>query len=559
MTQDNAIAILKTGANVFLTGEPGSGKTYTLNRYLEYLYRHGVDVAVTASTGIAATHVGGVTIHSWSGIGINNNISEYDLDRISSNEHVARRVGEAQVLVIDEISMLSAETLDSIDMVCRAVRRNENAFGGMQVVFVGDFFQLPPVSAPGSQPQFAFESRAWTAAQPLVCYLSEQHRQSDPKFLGILAAIRANSFDQDQMENLSGRIIGRDDLGDSLPRLFSHNVNVDSMNTARLGNLPGMEKTYRMTALGNKTLVESLKRGCLSPEVLILKSGARVMFTKNNPGKGFYNGTLGVVEKFRSEDGMPVVKTRGGQTIVAEPMDWTVEEHGQIRARIKQLPLRLAWAITVHKSQGMSLDAAVMDLSQVFEYGQGYVALSRVRNLGGLHILGLNGRAFEVHPRILAEDKKFHDLSLSAEQSFGNAAESELDQLHRNFILSVGGTLQEQEQIRTEPKPKPKRKKGSTIEETLKLWNAGCTLKEISDARKLVFGTILSHIESLVVEERIAKEDLRRILPPDLARDLPHIHNTFRMLKTDKLGLVFERLNKAYSYDELRLARMLLD
>ena len=150
MTQDEALAILKTGLNVFLTGEPGSGKTHTINRYIAWLRERGIDPSVTASTGIAATHVGGMTIHSWSGIGIKREVSDYDIEIIQSHEKTARRIIDAKVLIIDEISMLDAATLDSVDRVLRTLRHKpmmpEEPFGGLQVIFVGDFFQLPPIS-----------------------------------------------------------------------------------------------------------------------------------------------------------------------------------------------------------------------------------------------------------------------------------------------------------------------------------------------------------------------------------------------------------------------------
>src|SRR3984957_17353698 len=150
MTQDEAFAILKTGLNVFLTGEPGSGKTYTINRYVQWLRERGIEPAVTASTGIAATHINGMTIHSWSGIGIKSNVSDYDVELIQSREKTAMRIVQAKVLIIDEISMLEAQTLESVDRVLRTLRHKpmlpEEPFGGLQIIFVGDFFQLPPIS-----------------------------------------------------------------------------------------------------------------------------------------------------------------------------------------------------------------------------------------------------------------------------------------------------------------------------------------------------------------------------------------------------------------------------
>src|SRR6185436_15127588 len=208
MTQEEALAILKTGLNVFLTGEPGSGKTHTINRYIEWLRERGVEPAVTASTGIAATHVGGMTIHSWSGIGIKKRVSDWDIEMIQAREKTALRIVQTKILIIDEISMLDAETLNSVDRVLRTLRRRpmqeEQPFGGLQVLFVGDFFQLPPVSR-GEQSEFAFESNAWKAANPIMCYLSEQYRQEDADFLDMLAALRRGRFGSSHVSRLRSR------------------------------------------------------------------------------------------------------------------------------------------------------------------------------------------------------------------------------------------------------------------------------------------------------------------------------------------------------------------
>lgn len=452
MIQDQALLIMKTGANVFLTGEPGSGKTHTVNEYVAYLRERGIEPAITASTGIAATHIGGMTIHSWSGLGIKTNISKYDLDRIASSEYIAKRILRARILIIDEISMLTSKMFSMVDDVCREIRQSREPFGGIQVVIVGDFFQLPPITkieversaqatlikeSPGGN--FAYDSPVWLRLNPVVCYLTGQYRQDDRDFLSILSAIRGNAFDNNHLRHIEARAIERHSAPDNVPKLFSHNIDVDRVNGETLAKLPGDSSAFAMFSQGPDALVAALKKGCLSPERLYLKTGAAVMFTKNNPKERFANGTLGVVLGFDKVSGYPIVKARSGKRITVEPMDWTVEENGRARARIRQLPLRLAWAITVHKSQGMSLDEAVMDLSQVFEFGQGYVALSRLRRLSGLYILGWNERAFQVHPEILTKDASFRAASEEAEAVFGKVPSAELVKMRENFILACGG------------------------------------------------------------------------------------------------------------------------
>lgn len=450
MTQDQALMIMKTGASVFLTGEPGAGKTFTINRYVEYLRDHEIDHAITASTGIAATHIGGMTIHSWSGIGIKETLTKYDLDKIASTEYIAKRIRKTKVLIIDEISMLRADTLSMVDAVCREIKQNPEPFGGVQVILVGDFFQLPPIEKRKTEEvqskllaekpaHFAYESPAWIKLAPVVCYITEQYRQDDADFLNLLNSIRRNELEDEHYEYLKTRFVEKENFPDDITKLYSHNLNVDTVNDKKLGELEGGEKKFEMTSTGSTALVTALKKGCLSPEVLCLKRGAVVMCTKNNPKEHFVNGTLGTVVDFDSFYGYPIIKTKTGRSITVSPLDWAVEENGKIKAQITQVPLRLAWAITVHKSQGMSLDSAVMDLSSVFEYGQGYVALSRVRRMSGLYLLGMNNKALEVHPQILKQDNIFRTNSEQAEIVFGKLSQTEIQKMHKNFITAQGG------------------------------------------------------------------------------------------------------------------------
>ncbi len=447
MTQEEALSILKLGVNVFLTGEPGSGKTHTINRYIAWLRERGVDPAVTASTGIAATHVSGMTIHSWSGIGVKRDLNDWDVEMIASKEKTAERIIHAKVLIIDEISMLDARTLESVDKVLRTLRHKtlapEEPFGGLQVIFVGDFFQLPPISR-GERAQFAFESHAWKAANPVACYLSEQHRQEDSVFLDLLNAVRRGDVMDEHYEILRGRM-KRADKG-TATRLHTHNAEADRINVESLAKVEGKAKVFEMTSRGAKNLVESLKQNCLSPERLTLKEGASVMFTRNNFEHGYANGTLGTVSGF-ANSGYPIVKTKNGRLIEVELEEWTIQDGNKILARISQLPLRLAWAITIHKSQGMSLDAAVIDLSKAFEFGQGYVALSRVRTLEGLFLEGFNDRALLLHPDIIEADATFRAKSEAARRRIMTIETSERQKLEQNFLRAIGAREPEEKKV----------------------------------------------------------------------------------------------------------------
>lgn len=553
MTQESALTILKTGAKVFLTGEPGAGKTHTINTYVSYLHEHNIDPAITASTGIAATHIHGATIHSWTGIGIRRSLGPYDLDKIATTEYLVRRIKKTKVLIIDEISMIDASMLDMVDAVCREVKQSEEPFGGMQVILVGDFFQLPPVTGRGEQAQFAFMARVWKAMRLVTCYLTEQHRQEDEQLLEVLSAIRTGTFDVMHHEYLSARSHApdADPIDRSVTRLFPHNANVDVINDTELAGLIGNGKTYHMVTKGSAALIATLVKGCLSPETLSLRIGAAVMCTKNNREKDFANGTLGTVTAFEQSTGYPIIKTRSGRTITIEPMDWVIEEGGKIKASITQVPLRLAWAITIHKSQGMSLDAAVMDLSQVFEYGQGYVALSRVRTLDGLHLLGVNPRAFMVHPAIMEQDSVFRAASYESEAAFVDLPKDVLHKMHEDFIVACGGTV-------VSVKEGGVKKKRDTLDVTCQYVIEQKPIAFIAAERKMTTGTIMAHLEKLVEQERLNYEQIEVYLDPRLIDALPAINRTFALLDTQNLTPVFEELDAEYSYDELRLARLAL-
>ncbi|MES2225208.1 MAG: AAA family ATPase [Patescibacteria group bacterium] len=559
MTQAHALSILATGVNVFLTGEPGSGKTHTVNSYVAWLRARGIEPAITASTGIAATHIHGMTIHSWSGIGIRDSLSEADIDAIASKEHVARRIQKTTTLIIDEVSMLSGSVLAMVDAVCREIKRVDAAFGGIQIVLVGDFFQLPPIGARGgANAAFAFESSVWEDLHPIVCYLTEQHRQEDRRFSSVLSSIRAADADPTTVSIIMGREADIEGFDEDIPRLFTHNADVDRLNQEKLEKLTSATKSYRMSGTGAPPMIEALKRGCLSPEVLVLKEGAVVMGTKNIPALGLANGTLGTVIGFERGTNYPMIETADGRTITVPEAEWAVEEGGKARAKIAQIPLRLAWAITVHKSQGMSMDAAAIDLSRAFEYGQGYVALSRVRTLAGLHVLGWSEHALIVHPLVASRDEGFRELSEEAEKGFAALEESgERLQLEKNFVRASGGEWEVSKATEGKAvRPLKKKAVGSTYDATLALLKEGKSLKEAALARGLTFGTICTHAEKLAQAGTVGRDVLEAAIDAPLRAKLPQIHAAFSKRGAAALTPVFEMLNGAFTYDELRLARL---
>lgn len=588
MTQSHALDILKTGKNVFITGPAGSGKTYVVNRYIAYLKEHGVPLGVTASTGIAATHMGGVTIHSWAGIGIRDSLDTHDLQEISERAQVRRKIEETKVLIIDEISMLHHFRLDLVDMVLRHIKKSDEPFGGIQVVLCGDFFQLPPVSRLGEpEARFVYMSDAWKRGNFTVCYLEENYRQGDDEALAILNEIRSGRVSQRSHELLKSRhrlvqerteedeaiIDMLDDVAaDMTPtRLYTHNVDVDAINDREIGRLEGAEAVYEMESKGRKSLVETLKKSCLAPERLRLKKGARVMCVKNNFEEGYVNGTLGtVVSCGWGVD--PVIRTAptpeypDGRIVTISRAEWNIEDDGKVLAQIVQYPLRLAWAITVHKSQGMSLDAVEVDLSKSFEPGMGYVALSRVRTLKGLTILGMSPHALKVHPEVLERDAELRELSRRAESVLEYSDSSELARAREEFLARAAPMHRLGKKGKGGP---TKPSKLTTIQKTALLVKDEKPLKEMAAERGVTVETIIGHIEKLVElgpeEGGLAMSDIaylrKEISNPHfvkIEKALQEVYDKQGDGKPPLLSPVKSRIKGFSSFKDIQLARVLL-
>ncbi|MFZ2983974.1 MAG: helix-turn-helix domain-containing protein, partial [Minisyncoccia bacterium] len=455
------------------------------------------------------------------------------------------------VLIIEEISMLSAATFEMADSICREVRRVDQPFGGLTVVLVGDFFQLPPISR-GRDAVFAYSSPVWRNLNMITCYLTEQYRQDDTAFLDVLSAIRSGNVEEMHYEHLTARNVDATLLPLDTPKLFSHNADVDRINAAELAKIPGAVKKFRMSSKGKDSLVEGLMRGCLSPEVLELKEGAAVMFTKNSPQGKFVNGTLGTVTGWDT-DGSPIVKTKDGKRVTTEPMEWQVEEQGKVKASVSQIPLRLAYAMTVHKSQGMSMDAAIMDLSRAFEYGQGYVALSRVRRLSGVYLTGLNQRALEVHPEILEKDRDFRAASDTARDAFEEMPPTEAVDMQKKFVKAMGGAWMEGKTAEKKS-GKPAAGLPGRLAETLQAARDGTTLAGVAKARGLVPSTIAHHLEELAEIGKLERIDFVHLVPMDV---IDEIHEAIATNPGDKLSPIFHALQGRHSFETIRLVRLM--
>jgi hypothetical protein len=563
MNQEFALSILKSGKNVFLTGSAGTGKTYVLNEYIKYLRERKVAVAITASTGIAATHIGGITIHSFSGIGIKDRLEYADLHRIKSKKHIAKGIERTDVLIIDEISMLHKNQLDMVNMVFQHVRNNSKAFGGIQIIVTGDFFQLPPVSKreETTRQKFAFMSQAWLDAKLVVCYLQEQYRQTRDSLWFILEQIRSQSIDDDSVYEL---LATKDYQNFENPtKLFTHNVDVDQTNITELKKLDGESHLYFAQTKGSQRLVEMLERSVLAKVKLELKEETEVMFVRNNPEKNYVNGTQAKVVGFDSDDN-PIVQTKSGDEFAVLPEKWTIDdETGKSLAHFEQLPLVLAWAITVHKSQGMTLDTAEIDLSGAFEKGQGYVALSRLKSIKGLKLLGINRQALQVDDWAQKADHRFAELSVKAEDLYN---QEQLDGMQQSFHQSIGALIDHKEIEDYKNKLKTKGVKKSTHEQTLILVKEGMPISDIAAKRDIHERTILIHFK--VLHERYPELSFEPYKPDSkVVKKVSEAINIVRANQKPsdftekgdlKLSAIHNELDGKVTYDLIQLAQLFI-
>lgn len=394
--------IEKTGCSLFLTGKAGTGKTTFLRRLRTSSRKRMV---VTAPTGIAAINAGGMTLHSFFQLDFGPFVPGARRDssgrrQMAFSKEKIRIIRGLDLLVIDEISMVRSDMLDAVDDVLRRFRDRTLPFGGVQLLLIGDLQQLPPVvveperrilEANYRSPYF-FDSHALEKLDYITVELQKVYRQNDSRFLDILNAVRDNRADRSTLDALNSRHIPgfspRDSEG--YVRLTTHNRLADEINRGRLDALPGKTYTFRASVKGN--FPES---SYPAAENLELKEGAQVMFIKNDTGsdRSFFNGMLGRVTAIDSE-GVTVTPADGGDPVAVEPMEWenvkfTVNEETkeiteQLDGVFRQLPLKTAWAMTIHKSQGLTFDKAIIDASASFTHGQTYVALSRCRSLEGL-------------------------------------------------------------------------------------------------------------------------------------------------------------------------------
>ena len=393
--QNIAYNLMTNGKNVFVTGPGGVGKTAVIKMFIK-VYKQNKIMGVTSTTGISALLFGGVTLHSFLGIGLGQGSVESIVSKLYKRPHLRKRWCETEVLIIDEISMLSSALFDKLENVARRIRHNEEPFGGIQLILSGDFLQLPSI---GSD-DFCFESKSWYKCVEKTVYLTEIMRQKDVDWQNCLNDVRVGLLSKKTRKLLKTRVGVelKNDFGIKPTKLFSTNYLVDYINNKELDLLAESEPEfyeYNMEihvypGVKNKDYaIEKYKKSCNAPETLQLCVGAQVMLLWNlDTDGGLVNGSRGVVTSFVGD--IPMVKFLNGRELLIDYNVWEQEEQDKKILRVLQIPLKLAYALTVHRSQGCSLDYAEIDLSNTFEYGMAYVALSRVKKIEGLSIIDIN-------------------------------------------------------------------------------------------------------------------------------------------------------------------------
>ena len=428
--QQAAFDAVVAGKSVFITGPGGTGKSYLLENLYSYHKSQNKKIAITAMTGCAAVLIGpfAKTLHSWAGIGLGRGDINTIADTVARDKRKGPRWRKTECLIIDEVSMMTPSLLELLDAVGRKARkRPDEPFGGIQMVFVGDFYQLPPVSREGTATggTFAFQSPLWKQVVQGNYFLTEIVRQKDPIFQQILNEARAGELTPESYEVLESRKNMEWKGREIKPTLlFTKNTDVSEINETQLRKLKGEEhvfttETYSPPTMAPdvvKMLSDKLDKDAPYEVVLRLKERAQVMLLKQlyeekeddkgkkimNPIHGLVNGSRGVVLGF-DVHGYPVVKFLNGRIVTVRPATWSSDEDASEAVKREQIPLRLAYALTIHKAQGASLDSALVDVGpSTFEYGQAYVALSRVRSMESLFIFEISPRAFRAHPAVKA-------------------------------------------------------------------------------------------------------------------------------------------------------------
>lgn len=397
--QAYALERLQGDGNIFLTGEAGAGKSHVIREFRKNLDEKCFPTL--ASTGAAAVLVGGRTFHSFFGLGIMEGGPEATLQRALGDKRVVRRLQNLEGFIVDEVSMLSADTLAVAERICQMARDDYRPWGGVKAIVVGDFAQLPPVTRWGQQRVWAFESEAWLRSEFESIYLRENHRTGEQDFLRTLNQVRMGEVNDETSEFLNSRLISEGEQAVFGTRLFPRVVQTQKYNEHRLQDLAGEAEEYESTYIGRASMVEKLRKLAPLPEVIELKKDAYVMIRTNDPKKRWVNGTTGYVRSMDA-DGLDVELESGRMVTVEKTTFSMLDAEGEVVASVTNFPISLAYAITIHKAQGLTLSHLYVDLHNLWEPGHAYVALSRSTSAKGLNILRWDPASVKVDPKVKA-------------------------------------------------------------------------------------------------------------------------------------------------------------
>lgn len=395
--QKEAIKILQSSENIFLTGAAGSGKSYTLRQFLKEPIQRGY-FPILASTGAAAILVGGRTFHSFFGLGILEGGISATVERAVQNKNLNRRLKNTPGVIIDEVSMLSGKTLSAAEMIARKIRGNSSPWGGMRVIAVGDFAQLPPVNPYGSEKDWAFMDEVWEASQFVPVILTQVMRTTDPVFLQVLNYIREGIVNEPVRKFLSERTRAPS-ANFQGTRLFARREEVERYNLNCLSKLKSSVHTFQTQYQGKEAEIEKFKKNSPIGDVIQLKMGALVMLRQNDPDGDWVNGSLGHITQITDHE--LSIELLEGDKIRVKPVEFTLlNADGNPVVTAKNFPVSLAWAVTIHKAQGTTLDKALLNLKYLWEPGQAYVALSRLKSSDGLFLEGWSPSSIITDPLV---------------------------------------------------------------------------------------------------------------------------------------------------------------
>ncbi len=397
--QTKAFELLKSGENIFLTGGAGTGKSFVIREYLKEV--PSKTFPLLASTGSAAVLLGGRTFHSFFGLGIMEGGSQATLERGRQNSRLLSRLRTIEGFIVDEVSMIPGVALDVAETLARIARESSLPWGGLRVVVVGDFAQLPPVQKFGAQPgtrDWAFKSKAWLTSDFLWAPLKYNHRTDETNFIRHLHSIRDGIINAEVKDFLNSHLQEHNEES-SGTRLFPRRDQSENYNLKKLSEIDAEEVEIPSIYFGSEKHQESLMRSAPVPLSLKLKVGCEVLFLQNDQQKRWVNGTRGRVTEIHP-DKILVQKSRGREVQADKAQFTMLDAEGQVLASVIQFPLTLGYSTTIHKSQGATLDELWCDLGSLWEPGQAYVALSRLRSSQGLHILRWNPRSFITDPDV---------------------------------------------------------------------------------------------------------------------------------------------------------------